>query len=105
MAMAMAMATAKVTERAPGTARAEEGLRPVEVSLPPQLGSPEEVPVVGARPAALADLGRGGAGAGSATNVFRRRFPIANTLDNSVCAGADVQAAPGGSSTTRSCSN
>lgn len=41
---------------------------------------------VGSRPAAQADLGRGGALSGAATNVFKRSYRIATSVDPAVCA-------------------
>ena len=52
--------------------------------------------VIGGRPAADADLGRGGANSGRLPNVFGKRYRIAQAVDGSVCAPEDVQPpAPG----------
>ena len=78
-------------------------LRPVELSLSELQATLDELLAIGSRPAAQADLGRGGASSGSATNVFRKRYPIAHTLDDSVCGGADLQATSAGATPARAC--
>ncbi|MCW5612799.1 MAG: filamentous hemagglutinin N-terminal domain-containing protein [Rubrivivax sp.] len=57
--------------------------------------------VIGSRPAALADLGRGPASSGSAPNVLRKRFRLAVAADESVCAPGDLQ--PAGGASNRLC--
>ncbi|MBX3603068.1 MAG: filamentous hemagglutinin N-terminal domain-containing protein [Rubrivivax sp.] len=57
--------------------------------------------VIGSRPAALADLGRGSASSGSAPNVLRKRFRLAVAADESVCAPGDLQ--PAGGASNRLC--
>ena len=52
--------------------------------------------VIGGRPAADADLGRGGANTGRLPNVFGKRYRVARAVDAAVCATDDVQPAAAG---------
>ena len=92
---------APVPEAADGSAALAP--RPADLSIVDGLPTLAELLDFGARPAAQADLGRGGPSAGVATNVFRKRYLLGRTLDNSVCGGPDLQAAPEAAGKGRNC--
>jgi hypothetical protein len=50
--------------------------------------------VLGGRPGADADFGRGGPLWGSAPDVFAKRYRVANNSDDSVCATKDLAERP-----------
>ncbi|KQY85962.1 filamentous hemagglutinin N-terminal domain-containing protein [Pelomonas sp. Root1444] len=81
---------------------AEDGVRPIDIAITTLPTTLEELLALGSRPAALADFGRSAA-AGSAANVFNKRYPIARTLDDSVCGGGDLQPGASGTASTRAC--
>ncbi|MBX3638708.1 MAG: hypothetical protein KF683_25325 [Rubrivivax sp.] len=83
---------------APSTLRPSSDLPPADEGAGPD--DARDI-VIGSRPAALADLGRGSASSGSAPNVLRKRFRLAVAADGSVCAPGDLQ--PAGGASNRLC--
>jgi hypothetical protein len=79
---------------APSTLRPTADLPPGDEGAAPN--DPRDV-VLGVRPAALADLGRGTASSGSAPNVLRKRFRLGVAADGSVCAPGHLLSAGGAS--------
>jgi hypothetical protein len=77
---------------------------PLIDALPPLDDSLDIFLAIGLRPAGLADLGRAGPGIGATTDVFRKGYPLARILDQSVCGSTrDLQPAGTDKGDTRKC--
>lgn len=83
------------------TAQDAGGSGPVEGATGSQPGAGDVF--FSSRPAAQADLGRGGAVPGSAVNVFKRSYKVATASSGTVCAPDAVQQKPAEGTPVREC--